>query len=92
MTTIEDKTNLFYSKIRYIVTDIPRKVIKIKKWKDKKWITPVIKILVNNRWKAYKNRDFSKYNNYKEKVHQEIKNLKNCGRREKYFVSSQGKC
>ena len=33
-------------------------------------------MLINNHWKAYKNRDFLKYNHCKEKVQKETKKSK----------------
>ena len=39
---------------------------------DKQWITPLIKHLINERWKAYRVRNWSLYNHLKIKVKHEI--------------------
>jgi hypothetical protein len=40
--------------------------------RDKPWITPVIKDIINKRWSAYRERNFEVYNHLKFKVRQEI--------------------
>ena len=44
--------------------------------RDKPWITPVLKSLINRRWKAYRERNMSLYNHYKTKVKLEIDKAK----------------
>ena len=50
---------------------IPRTSIAISK-KDKPWITPILKHLINLRWQAYRARNFVLYNHYKNKIKSEI--------------------
>jgi len=50
---------------------VPSKSIK-PSVRDKPWMNNVIKCLINERWKAYHNSDFPKYNHYKNKVKQAI--------------------
>ena len=71
LDNIEDKTEYFYTTLTNIINKIPKRKIKLTT-NDKSWITPVLKDLINKRWKAYKNRDYIKYNHYKEKIKQEI--------------------
>ena len=40
--------------------------------KDKPWMTPVLKSLINARWNAFRDRDFEKFNHYKVKVKTEL--------------------
>lgn len=40
--------------------------------KDKPWMTPVLKTMINARWKAFRERNFDKYYHYKVKVKTEI--------------------
>lgn len=44
--------------------------------RDKPWITPLVKSLINQRWAAYRKRNFSLYNHLKHKVHEEISKAK----------------
>ena len=44
--------------------------------RDKPWMTPLIKHLINQRWEAYRSRDFVKYHHFKEKVKKEIAKTK----------------
>jgi hypothetical protein len=39
---------------------------------DKPWMTPKLKLMINDRWQAYRNRDFSKNLHYKNKIKSEI--------------------
>ena len=40
--------------------------------RDKPWMTPYLKDMINKRWQAYRCKDFQKYNYYKEKCRKEI--------------------
>ena len=40
--------------------------------RDKPWITPLIKDLINKRWTAFRSRNFALYNHLKAKVNKEI--------------------
>lgn len=42
----------------------------------KPWITPLVKHLINERWTAYRERNFSLYNHLKQKVKKEIEKSK----------------
>lgn len=55
---------------------IPYNTVKFTK-KDKYWITPVLKDIINKRWSAYRNGNMILYNNYKVKVKTEIIKAKN---------------
>lgn len=44
--------------------------------RDKPWITPVVKDLINKRWSAFRSHDFGRYVQLKKKVQEEIKKSK----------------
>lgn len=44
--------------------------------KNKPWITPLVKHLINERWRAYRERNFPLYNHLKQKVRKEIEKSK----------------
>jgi len=72
---IDLKTKYFYHKINEIIKKIPKKVVKMKQ-NDKVWITPIIKSLINDRWKAYKNKNFYLYDHLKLKIKNKISKSK----------------
>ena len=43
---------------------------------EKPWMTPLIKHLINQRWNAYRSRDFTVYHHLKEKIKTEIAKTK----------------
>jgi hypothetical protein len=66
-TSIEN----FYLHLKTSIATIPTKTVFMSQ-SDKKWITPIIKILINERWSAFKENNFAKYTHLKMKVKQEI--------------------
>jgi hypothetical protein len=46
--------------------------------RDKPWISPVVKSLINARWSAFRNGDFTLYSHLKMKVRREIRKAKIC--------------
>ena len=44
--------------------------------KDKPWITPIVKDLINQRWRAYRLKNYTLYNHLKAKVKKEIEHSK----------------
>ena len=69
--TVDFKCNLFYNFIRQAQNCIPYSFVKITS-KDKPWITPTLKHLINCRYNAFRRGDFEKYRHYKSKVRDEI--------------------
>ena len=72
---IDTKCNVFYDLLKPALDAIPRKNVIISS-KDKPWITPVTKLLIQRRWDAYRKRDFQMYNHYKGKVKDELRKAK----------------
>jgi len=68
---INNKLSIFYSIIENCMKLIPTKKISSSK-RDKAWITPVLKQLITKRWNAYRQRNFEKYEFYKQKIKKEI--------------------
>jgi len=67
--------NLFYELIKPSLESIPKISIGMTS-KDKTWITPLTKMLIQKRWDAYRNKDFARYNHYKQKAFIEIQKAK----------------
>ncbi|MEL7306978.1 MAG: reverse transcriptase domain-containing protein [Pseudomonadota bacterium] len=44
--------------------------------RDKPWITPLVKLFIQRRWDAYRNRDFNAYHHWKQKAQDEIMKAK----------------
>jgi hypothetical protein len=69
---LEDKCSSFYS----FLFDVFHRTIPVHfvsfSSRDKPWITPLVKHLINCRWKAYHSKHFSVYKHLKAKIHDEI--------------------
>jgi len=74
----------FYNIAYQTLNELPAKVIK-RTITDKPWINNKIKSLINDRWKAYRNKNFAKYEHLKEKVKLAICSAK------KNWISSETK-
>ena len=68
---LDKKVEIFYSKFFDCISSIPCKTILMSD-RDKPWMTPYLKDLINKRWQAYRSRNFVLYKHYKEKCHCEI--------------------
>ena len=75
--SLDDKFRYFYFLLfEAFYRTIPVHTVKFSS-RDKPWITPLVKHLINCRWKAYRCRNFSLFNHLKEKIRMEIVNAKN---------------
>ena len=75
-SNLDDKCEYFHqSLMTAFLTTIPSKIVKMTA-KDKPWITPLLKSLINERWRAYRAKNFNLFNHYKYKVREEIKKAK----------------
>ena len=68
---VNQKVINFYHFLHTCVNVIPRTTVTITS-KDKPWITPLLKSLINQRWHAYRSKQFSRYNYLKIKIKKEI--------------------
>jgi len=75
MTDINEKCNYFTNSLLSSISTIPKFQITMSST-DKQWVTPLCKHLINCRWKAFRENNFSKYEFYKTKVQSEIKKAK----------------
>ena len=72
----EEKCSLFYSILFEVFhRTIPTYSVSFSS-RDKPWITPLVKHLINCRWQAYRSRDFALYKHLKVKILNEITNAK----------------
>ena len=66
----------FYSVISQLISEVvPSKTVWISST-DKEWMTPLTKLLINERWEAYRRKDWKRYNELKFKVKLEIRRSK----------------
>jgi len=72
---VDEQCRYFTQSLQNCIEIIPKACIQYTK-KDKKWITSLCKHLINQRWKAFRKKDYAKYNHFKEKVQVEIKRSK----------------
>lgn len=73
--SIDDKSDMFYDLLMPSLLCIPKYKI-IYNHKDKPWISPITKHLINLRWYYFRARNFTMYNHYKIKVKEEIQKSK----------------
>ena len=72
----ETKCNVFHDLLAaYVNLYIPQYTVSFT-IRDKPWITPLLKLFIQRRWDAYRNRDFNAYHYWKSKVKKEIINAK----------------
>ena len=71
LSSVSESLEFFYDKFYHAMSLIPVSYVKIKA-STKPWITPVVLDLINQRWRAYREKKFSLYSHYKEKVRKEI--------------------
>ena len=65
---VNTKCNLFYDHLRACIDAcIPHYDVLMTNT-DKPWITPLAKLAIQNRWNAYRDKDFPRYRYWKEKA------------------------
>ena len=69
--SLDEKCEIFHEVIEDARSVIPFSYVSITS-KDKPWITPVLKSLINQRYLAFRNKNFHLYFHYKQKVKTEI--------------------
>lgn len=72
---IDKKVKVFTECFKEASAQIPQITIP-KSSNDKAWITPVIKHIIHQRWKAFRSQNFTMYEHLKEKVKREISKSK----------------
>lgn len=69
--SLNEACETFYNFLRFAMDYIPQDMIK-RSTRDKPWINNVVKVLINKRYAAYRNKNWSLYEHYKLKVRQAI--------------------
>lgn len=70
--SVDEMCNTFHYQLHcLLISSIPRKTVRLSQ-RDKEWMTPLTKSLINARWNAYRNKDWEKYEHLKRKVKDEI--------------------
>ena len=72
---LDAKCNMFYKFIDAALTAIPKQEVFLTD-SDVPWMTPFLKLLINERWKAYRSRRWTSYNLLKEKIKRAIASAK----------------
>ena len=72
----DDDVNVLWDKFHELVNSllnecIPQRYVKMTDH-DKEWMTPITKLLINQKWEAYRRQEWEKYNHLKVKVKEEI--------------------
>ena len=62
--------SMFLMKLTKLVdASIPQAFVNILP-SDKSWMTPVTKALIDDKWNAYRNKDWARFNHLKERLEQ----------------------
>jgi len=72
---VDQKVYFFESSVKKAMDTIPKCTVTFSK-NDKRWITPLVKHLINQRWAAFAKRDWPIFNHLKEKIKKEIERAK----------------
>ena len=70
-SSLDDMCSKFYELLWQCLSVIPCNVVTFTP-RDKEWMTPILKSLINNRWRAFREKNWSLYQHYKAKVKDEI--------------------
>ena len=73
--SVDDMCFKFYELLSHSLSAIPRDYVRFSE-KDKPWMTPILKSLINKRWDAFRSKNWTLYTHYKKKVKNEISNAK----------------
>jgi exonuclease III len=69
---IDSQWNAFLTCLKNLIdTHIPMHFVRMTD-NDKEWLTPLTKLLIQERWNAYRSRDWEKFHHFKNKVKKEI--------------------
>ena len=73
--SISDKCNIVYDRVNEALDKIPCESVKMS-GRDKPWITPKLKLLINKRFAAYRTKNWPLFQHLKAKIKQEIMKAK----------------
>ena len=83
---VDDMCSHFYDMLNSAAATIPYEYVTITA-RDKPWITPLLKLLINKRWEAYRCQNWGLFAHHKEKVKREIIKAKRIWARENCITS-----
>ena len=72
LENVDDKAMFLQDALDYALTALPTKIVYFSK-KDKPWITASLKVLITERWKAFRDRNWPRFESLKQKVRNQIK-------------------
>ena len=83
-TSVNKMCSKFYDLLAQSLSVFPSEVVYLSS-SDKPWMTPVLKLLIEKRWKAFRAKHWNVYKHYKAKVQTEIQKAKHfwCQRQSK---------
>ena len=84
--SVDGKVDNFYKIFRNCIEVIPRTTVHIYP-SDKPWMKPWLKHLINQRWSAYRARDFQEYNRLNIVIKRAVINCKNA-----WYSESSTRC
>ena len=73
--SLDIKCEIFHGILERSMSKIPFDYVQMTE-KDKPWITPLVKMLINKRYTAFRNKQFDLYHHYKKKVKNAINESK----------------
>lgn len=73
--SLADKCNMFYEFVNLAITVIPQTYVEMSS-RDKAWMTPILKNLINLRYSAFRSGNMHLYEHYRDKVKLEISKAK----------------
>ena len=86
--SVDEMCDIFYNILYASISVIPFEMVTLTK-RDKPWITPVLKLLIQKRWQAFRTQNWALYNHYRLKVKDEIRKAK-CVWADEHKQTSQG--
>ncbi|MEL7308208.1 MAG: reverse transcriptase family protein, partial [Pseudomonadota bacterium] len=74
-SNVDEMCDHFYEMFYSAMSLVPSAVVTMSN-SDKPWMTPVLKLLINRRWEAFRHRDWKLFLHYKKKTKEEITKAK----------------
>ena len=71
VASVDDMVTCFYELFHSCASTIPHQDVTLTK-KDKPWMTPLLKLMIQKRWCAYRSKNWPLFTHLKQKVQQEI--------------------
>ena len=69
--SVDAMCDMFYQLLHSCLSAIPYRMVTLTS-RDKPWLTPLLKQLIDKRWAAFRDRNWAMYHHYKFKVKEEV--------------------